>query len=83
LGSPFEVREELYDIKGKYMDAVFVQHEVDVKGSSGRNITEWEYVFMEGVQVCEQNTKRSNHVSSYGQLEAEDEDDDASMDFQL
>jgi hypothetical protein len=41
---PFKVREELYDIKGDEMDAVFVQREIDVKESS---VTEWHIMSVE------------------------------------
>jgi hypothetical protein len=72
---PFKVREELYDIKGNEMNAVFVQREVNFKESS---VAEWAYVFMEGVHVREQNVKRSHHVDHHA-VEEED-DDDSSLD---
>jgi hypothetical protein len=60
------------------MDTVLVQREIDVNESI---ITEWAYLFMEGVHFCEHNVKRSNHVSHYGEVEGDD--DDSSIDSQL
>jgi hypothetical protein len=74
----FKVQEELYDIKGNEMDAVFVQSDMRVKGSS---VTEWACVFMEGVHVCEQNVKHLDHVGHYGEVDGED--DGSSIDSQL
>jgi hypothetical protein len=60
------------------MDTVFVQGDIDFKESS---VTEWAYVFMEGVHVSEHNAKRFNNVSRYGELEGVD--DDSSIDSQF
>jgi hypothetical protein len=65
-------------LKGKKMCTFFVQREIDVKESS---ITEWAYVFMEGVHVRERDAKHSNHVIHYGEVEGQD--DNSSIDPQL
>jgi hypothetical protein len=64
--------------KGNDMDAVFVQHEIDVKEIS---ITEWAYILMEGFHFCEHNAKHSNHGSRYGEVEGDEHD--SSIDSQL
>jgi hypothetical protein len=42
----FKVREELYDIKGNDMDAVYVQRELEDTGIA--LCSEWAYIFLEG-----------------------------------
>jgi hypothetical protein len=77
------VREELYNIKVNKTDTFFVQREIDVKEIS---VIEWEYVFMKGAHIFKQNTKHSNYVSHYGEVEDEGDegdDDDLSIDSQL
>jgi hypothetical protein len=80
-GLPFKVWEELYDIIGNELDVVYVQREIEDTVSAFSS--EWEYTFLEGVHVREQNTKRKHHFSHHGENEAYASDSDDSMDSQL
>jgi hypothetical protein len=64
--------------KGNKMDAFSILLEIYVKQSS---ITEWAYVFTEGVRFLEHNANHSNHISRYGEVEGDD--DNLSIDSQF